>query len=235
MNNSFLSLHKKAILSSIKFGKENQPLLKVDSYMQDPKILIDYAINKNTFVSADNFYPGIRMPVPLSYLKALVYNLGPSIEATFGVNLRKIKNATASFSIITTSIDKLGFFHTIPHFDGLGENKLALLHYLCEMPDTGTCFYHHKELGYDFIDDERADRYEEYIKHQFRNKSNVYDSYIYEDSDEFQKIASFECVFNRLLIYKASSLHSGHITPDYNFDSNPRTGRLTIASFIEFN
>jgi len=235
MSNSFLSLSQNAEISSCKLGIERQPLLQVDSYLSDPQVLIDYAINKNNFNVADNYYPGIRMPLPLSYLKAIIHNLGSEIEATFGVNLKRIKTGTASFSIITTSLDKLGFFHTIPHFDGLGENKLALLHYLCDMPESGTCFYHHKALGYDYVDDNRSHKYLNYIEEQFRTKSKVYDSYICDDSAEFKKIASYQCIFNRLLIYKASSLHSGHITQNYDFDPNPKTGRLTIASFIEFN
>ena len=235
MSSSFLSLSQNANISSFKFGVESQPLLKVDSYLQNPQVLIDYAINKNDFTAAGNYYPGIRMPLPLSYIKALVVNLGPDIEATFGVDLKQIKTASAAFSIITTPLDKLGFVHTIPHFDGLGKNKLAILHYLCDMPDTGTCFYHHKALAYDYVDDNRAVQYFNYLEEQFKNKSKVYDSYICEESSEFEKIAAYECIFNRLLIYKASSLHSGHITPNYNFDPSPKTGRLTITSFIEFN
>ena len=68
MTTYFLSLNQKANISSVKFGVEGQPLLKVDSYLQDPQVLIDYAINKNQFTATTNFYPGIRMPLPISYL-----------------------------------------------------------------------------------------------------------------------------------------------------------------------
>ncbi|TYK66404.1 DUF6445 family protein [Colwellia echini] len=235
MSRSFLLLNPNANISNITFGVEKQPLLKVDSYLTDPQVLIDFAINKNQFSPSNSFYPGIRMPLPISYIQALIHNLGADIEATFGVDLKKIKTAVATFSIITTPAENLEFFQTIPHFDGLGENKLAILHYLSDMPDTGTCFYHHKALGYDYVDDSRYQGYLDYLDEQFKDRNQASDTYICDDSAEFEKIASYQCVFNRLLIYKASSLHSGLITSDYNFDPNPKTGRLTIASFIEFN
>ena len=233
MSRNFLSLNPDAKISSIEFGVEKQPLLKVDSYLQDPQVLIDFAVNKNNFSPSNSFYPGIRMPLPISYLQALIHNLGPHMVNTFDIDLKKIKTASASFSIITTPTDRLSFFQTIPHFDGAEKNKLAVLHYLCDKPDTGTCFYRHKELGYDYVNDARYQGYIDYIKEQFKDKGSV--SYICDESAEFEKIATHQCVLNRLLMYKASSLHSGLITDDYDFDTNPKTGRLTIASFIEFN
>jgi hypothetical protein len=234
MSSSFLLLNEKAQVSNITFGLEKQPLLKVDSYLTDPQVLIDYAIKKNEFVPAGNFYPGIRMPVPISYTKALFHNLRNEIERTFNVDLTRIKTAVSDYSIITKTKDKLGFEHTIPHFDGFGKNKLAVLHYLCDFPDSGTAFYRHKELGYEYIDNARGEKYLSLITNQFSDKK-VFDRYICNDTEEFEKIASFQCMYNRLLIYKASSLHSGIIQPDFTFDSSPATGRLTISSFIEFN
>jgi len=53
-------------------------------------------------------------------------------------------------------------------------------------------------------------------------------------NNEFEEIMSFEAKFNRLIMYRGTSLHSGIIRPEYNFDPNPQTGRLTITSFYEF-
>lgn len=233
MSSSFLSLNEKVDISSINIGFELQPLLKVDSFLNDPQVLLDYAVNKNQFSPAGNFYPGIRMPVPLSYTKALLHNLRADIEQTFNVDLTKIKTANSTYSIITSSLDTLGFEHTIPHFDGFGKNKLAILYYLCDMKDSGTAFYRHKALEYEYIDEARSEHYFKYIKKQFSEKK-VFNRYICDDTVEFEKIASYQCKYNRLLMYKASSLHSGIIQPDYIFDPNPATGRLTITSFIEF-
>jgi len=37
---------------------------------------------------------------------------------------------------------------------------------------------------------------------------------------------------NRLVMYRCSSLHSGDIPANYNYDLNPATGRFTIAAFL---
>ena len=233
MSKNFLSLSENATISSIEFGAEKQPLLKVDSYQEDPSKLIDYASAKRSFIASGNFYPGVRMPVPNDYLKALIRNLGPELEATFGVNATSVKSGVSVYSIITKPADKLDFVQTIPHFDGLGDNKLAMIHYLCDKPNAGTSFYHHKALGFDYVDQNRHSEYKDCLNQQFEN--NLPSGYIQNDSPEFKKITTYDCVFNRLLIYKISSLHCTQIPPEYNYDSNPKTGRLTITSFVEFN
>ena len=47
------------------------------------------------------------------------------------------------------------------------------------------------------------------------------------DSAQFERIANYEPVFNRMLIYRGKSLHSASIGPAFAFDADPRTGRLT--------
>ena len=43
---------------------------------------------------------------------------------------------------------------------------------------------------------------------------------------------SEEGVFNRMLVYRRNSLHSGSIAADFVPDPNPRTGRLSINGFL---
>jgi len=39
--------------------------------------------------------------------------------------------------------------------------------------------------------------------------------------------------FNRMLVYRRNSLHSGNIGKDFVPDANPLTGRLSINCFID--
>jgi hypothetical protein len=57
--------------------------------------------------------------------------------------------------------------------------------------------------------------------------------YINGDTRIFEQIARAEGVFNRMLIYRRNSLHSGAIERTFVPDANPRTGRLSINSFID--
>jgi hypothetical protein len=57
--------------------------------------------------------------------------------------------------------------------------------------------------------------------------------YINGDTALFEQIARAEGVFNRMLVYRRNSLHSGSIDGAFMPDANPRTGRLSINSFID--
>lgn len=58
-------------------------------------------------------------------------------------------------------------------------------------------------------------------------------AYINGDTEHFERIESQPPAFNRMLVYKRNSLHSGSIAPDFVPDPNPATGRLSINSFID--
>ncbi|HEY5806996.1 MAG TPA: DUF6445 family protein, partial [Povalibacter sp.] len=52
------------------------------------------------------------------------------------------------------------------------------------------------------------------------------------DTPLFERIARYEAVFNRALIYRGSLLHSVNVPNDFVPDTNPRTGRLTLNTFL---
>jgi hypothetical protein len=58
-------------------------------------------------------------------------------------------------------------------------------------------------------------------------------AYINGDTQYYERIAAQDGVFNRILIYRRNSLHSGSIDASFVPDSNPLTGRLSINSFID--
>jgi hypothetical protein len=72
------------------------------------------------------------------------------------------------------------------------------------------------------------------INERFSSEDKYPKGYINGSTDQFEEIASFDAIFNRLVMYRGTSLHSGRIGSDYNFDPSPATGRLTITSFFEF-
>ena len=56
--------------------------------------------------------------------------------------------------------------------------------------------------------------------------------YINQSTALYEQLHSEAGVFNRMLVYRRNSLHSGVIASDAAIDSNPRTGRLSINGFI---
>jgi hypothetical protein len=214
-------------------GNEGEPLVKVESFMSGADHLKRYAVEHNDFKPADNYYPGIRMPVPLIYTAALAKNLRPYIESVFGIDPRGAKKAVSTFSIVTNPTRQLSLLQRIPHFDAASKKNLATVHYLTDDDTSGTAFYRHRKLGYEYIDTARYDTYMQYVKQQFAGR--MPGGYIRGSTDEFEMVASFTAKYNRLIMYRGSSLHSGIIPDTYTFDPNPATGRLTITSFFEFD
>lgn len=216
-------------------GTDQQELMRVDSYIQGADALKQEAIANNNFAVADSFYPGVRMAISDAYIVALVRNFQGVIRDFFKLDLRTIKSAASKYSIVTSQPEDLKLMQRIPHFDAPSRDSLAVIHYLCDAPDSGTAFYHHDETGYDFIDRDRLGNYEQSIVTRFQDPTRQPSGYVCGGTEDYSEIASFGAVYNRLLMYRGSSLHSGIIRPDYNFDPSPETGRLTITSFIEFS
>ena len=52
--------------------------------------------------------------------------------------------------------------------------------------------------------------------------------------DETHSLLGIEPVFNRVLIYRSMTLHSADIAEDFDFDPDPRTGRLTVNALFNF-
>jgi len=223
-----------ANIECYRVGNEQQEVLLVDNYLKGASALKELAIQQNDFAHADSFYPGVRMYVPQEYTIALVKNLGFFMEQFFHLEVRKIKSAVTKFSIVTTPTSDLDLLQRIPHFDSPSRNGLAVIHYLQSLPNMGTSLYRHKPTNFEYVDEQRYPGYIANIEKRFPTKDTYPEGYINGSTDQFEEIVSFDAVFNRLLMYRGTSLHSGKIGKDYNFDPSPATGRLTLTSFFEF-
>lgn len=216
---------------SIKFlGKEKQPLILVDQFLHQAESLVEYAC-KCKFQESTDYYPGIRTPSPDAYMHLVRKTLGPLICNTFNLRTEKISHSRSFLSIVTTPSNELQPMQCIPHFDGTNTEDIAFLHYLCGAEKGGTSFYCHNTTGYEFVNNARLDHYVSTLNTATR-ASGVETKYFDGGNSLFTRINSIEAHFNRLIIYKGVSLHSGDISQQYDFDANPRTGRLTVTSFL---
>jgi Family of unknown function (DUF6445) len=55
----------------------------------------------------------------------------------------------------------------------------------------------------------------------------------YSGDQRFERIAGYEASFNRALLYRGITLHSGAIINPAGLSPDPRVGRLTINAFLE--
>jgi Family of unknown function (DUF6445) len=214
-------------------GNEREPVLVIDNFFDHAETLIDVAEQRGQFNSVGNAsgYPGVRAWAPESYIQALYYHLQDIISATFELSADKISKIKTDFSMVTTPASQLKPIQSIPHFDSTNRSELAAVHYLCDREKGGTSLYRHKATGYESIDASRVDSYEK-IAHAEMKTPQCAGKYMNGSNDFFEQIASYDALFNRMIMYRCTSLHSGNIAPNFECNTNPRRGRLTLNTFI---
>lgn len=212
-------------------GNEQQPVLVIDHFLSDPFIAVEFCATHAQFNDADAFYPGVRSPAPEAYLQTIYRNLKDIIYATFSINDSMVRRVFSDYSMVVTSPTQLSLMQCLPHYDSLIVSELAAVHYLCGGDKGGTSLYRHRDTGFEYIDGGRAATYMEKLNDGL-SKTAYPKRYMNGSNQLFEQIASYEAVFNRMIIYRCTSLHSGNIAPDFSFDPNPRTGRLTLNTFI---
>lgn len=212
-------------------GDERQPVLVVDNFLANAEQLIDYCAQHSKFNTADLSYPGVRMPAPSTYLRAMLRDLGEIIYSTFAIKSTMIQGLRSDYSMVVTPPAQLRPPQCVPHVDSTGLNNLACVHYLCDETMGGTSLYRHRTTGYQTISDARKQLYLVELTAQLQQRE-LPKAYINGSTDLFEQLASYDAGFNRLVMYRSNHLHSGNIAPTFKFDPNPRTGRLTLNTFV---
>jgi hypothetical protein len=232
MRAMILDLHPDIRIEKRTLGHEGAPLLVIDNFVAEPQRLVRKAAMAQ-FTSGGRFYPGIRAKAPPSYEHFLVTRLQPLLAEHFGITARSLRLTMCHFSLVTTPAAQLTFMQCIPHVDALTRAGVATVHYLFKGNLGGTAFYRHRATGYETLDEQRGPEYFRVLQAESAGPNRPAVKYINGDTPLFEQIAVAEGVFNRLLVYHRNSLHSGAIDSSFVPDPDPRTGRLSINSFIE--
>lgn len=222
---------KQPVVRFSRIGQEQQPLLVVDDFIPQPEQLIRYALQQADVRQAAGLYPGLRSVAPQGFGTHLLQYLAQPLQAGFGLDPTQLQQIESYFSLVCTPANQLSPMQSIPHFDRPCSDELAAIYYLCDEQHGGTSFYRHRSTGYESITPERQHHYQQALQADFQ-KHGVPAGYICGDTALFQVIATVPARFNRLVLYRCSSLHSGDIKADYKYDINPLSGRFTIASFL---
>ncbi len=232
--NGKLKLHPEFRHEVVRIGNDAAPVLVVDNFLSDPDIVREYAFAQAVFKPGHASYPGIQSVVPPVYVHALRLFLVDTIKSTFGLVNTQLAKAFSGFSLVTTTPDKLTIVQCLPHFDSTDRKQIALLHYICPPGCGGTAFYRHRRTGYEHVDDTRLANYTDSVNAELRALGGLPARYVNGSTPLYERIAGFEPVFNRVLIYRSMTLHSAEIAEDFAFDPDPRTGRLTVNALFNF-
>ncbi len=226
--------HSQIVARTDRIGAEGSPVLVIDNFTADPQALVDYAASLPPFPRAEQtFYPGLRAAVPMPFVQGVHAYLEAALRATFGLGDQVVVSGGWDFSLVTLSPAELTLRQRMPHIDSTHPGKLALLLYLAPVDQGGTGFYRHRATGFETITEARFDRYEAALKADVAAHGEP-QGYIRGDTPIFERIADYEAVFNRLLVYRSRNLHSASLAPGFTGNADPRTGRLTLNLFLHF-
>jgi hypothetical protein len=212
-------------------GTARSPVVVIEDCWSDARSLVEVARGRSDYSARSLYYPGVRSSAPVDYTQMLIGQLNDIIRSTFG--LRGDPTITDStFSLVATPLDKLVGFQRVPHFDSTDPNRIAVLHYLCGPEFGGTAFYRHRSSGIEVVTEENRERYIRAVNAEVKEGGMPPPGFIDGDTSLFERIARFDCVFNRVLIYRGHSLHSVNIPPEFAPTADPRGGRLTVNTFL---
>ncbi|MCF2858265.1 DUF6445 family protein [Pseudoalteromonas sp. SMS1] len=194
------------------------------------KLASDY---KPDWVKPINSYPGLWARVPDSYYD-FIREIMTKMAPFFGLDVNDVKRVSANYAVVTKSQTELGPYQTIPHFDNLNPNQIALVHYLCDNQFGGTGFYKHRATGFEEITTTNHDTYRDILDTELQAKPLESPAYIRADHPLFMRTQYLEAQFGDIVAFPSNILHSACIVGEPPSDKSLTEGRLTITSFIVF-
>lgn len=219
-------------------GDERSPLLILDDFFPHPEQLLLEAEQGAPFAAqTSDYYPGLRKAAGAGYnafvqaqLPVLLHQLLRDYVALPGDAKPRI--SLCAFSLTTTAQHQLHPMQCVPHVDAQDELQFALVHYLCGREFGGTGFYRHRASGFERITSARIGQYFPQLQQQLRTQGRSLAGYMRGSNDLFEQIGAVEARFNRAILYPGNLLHSGLINTSQGLPRDPRSGRLTLNSFI---
>ncbi|MEM6513415.1 MAG: DUF6445 family protein [Pseudomonadota bacterium] len=209
----------------------------VDNALQDPRGLVDYAIQHTDAFTSSPMAPGPRLYLAEDSLSELHRYIRSKLSRHFPF-FRSGIGLYACLSNVTLPPDKLQPLQRLCHSDSRMNSSTHIyagLIYLFDNPDLGgTAFYRWKRP--DVI--EQADRLfttNPDAAVEFLTRSSAMfqqpPAYITSSNDLAELLFVVPAKFNRLVFYDGVAPHSGHIENPQLLDDDLSKGRLTFNFF----
>lgn len=227
-------VNQQASLSVRLVGHERHKVLIFDDFAVDTKPLRDHALGLE-WDSVTSQYPGIRAPLPRSYIRETLGSLYRRFFRTYRVPRDLgMKVINSAYSLITVPEAELAAPQCNPHFDSISPHYLAVLHYLNVGPYGDTGLFRHRPTGFESINEARMDRYADERQAWFERHGPPARQYFKGSDEQYELYERIEYRPNRLVVYPGCLIHSGLVNTAADIDDDPRTGRLTANLFVDF-
>ena len=202
----------------------------LDNAVSNPEALAEYAKRLN-FRKLSPTYPGVRAAAPNSFLQEVMPKVLRSLHDQFEYR-QGVKATECFFSGTITPPEELIPMQRLPHFDGVGDDKVAMLLYLCGPEKAATHFFKHRKTGFETITKDRFDTYKQTVTSEHGKGEGLPARYPEDSDHSYEKIETVEAKFNRLVMYRGVNLHSVGLGPEFNFENSDPLQRLTINTFL---
>lgn len=210
-------------------GREREPLVVIDEFTGHADEL--EKIGRSAAYAPVEGYPGIRSRISSTYLAARTQLLRHVLDEHFELP-RGARAESCSFSIVTKRPEELSQGQRRPHYDGAEPNLVALLHYIDDDQTGGTCFYRHRQTGFEAITPERVLAFEDGVRRDEEAHGAFPARYFHGDDERYEMIGEIPARRDRVIMYRGRLLHSGHIPLPPDPTTAPQQGRLTINTFF---
>lgn len=230
-----IGLNPAARVRIMPVGQSREPVIVVEDALLRPEAAIEQAAELS-FEAADEGrggFPGIRAKAPRTITETLVQGAAPLIGKVFGLGKAWLSAADSSFSLVTVPPGALHPMQRIPHIDTRHPRRIAMLYYLGRTNLGGTAFFRQDSTGFEQVGPDRFDAYNA-ARRDDLERLPPGGGYPGPGTPGYSETAHFEARFNRLLVYRSCSLHSGVIPSDARLSADPRLGRLTVNIFLDF-
>ncbi len=215
-------------------GARRACVIVADDAVCQPQACVDIAAGMAPFpAEGATHYPGLRRIIgpadtrAQTYVAAVLAVAAPLIREAYGA--ADCELTEAGFSLVTRRPQDLMPSQRIPHYDSAEPGFIAILHYLSDIADTGTCFYRHRTTGFERITRHDLPVYNAVLDFEGPPQRQ---GFIGESDARYEQLLRVDGRFNRLLIYESALLHSGFIPDDFAYSADPRVGRLTGNLFV---
>lgn len=214
-----------------RIGHEREPIVIIDGFSSNPAALVEDAAAR-AFSPRGPHYPGVRVALAGGYLTERMDLLQRLLGDVFGLR-GGASLVECNFSLVTTPPGALSVMQRLPHFDAADPGRIAILHYLCGPAGGGTAFYRHRSSGFETVSPSRMEDYSGMLEAEMAQAGAPPADYMRADTALFEQTFRVGAAFNRLVIYRGWTLHTGLIPAGHPLPADPRTGRLTINTFLQ--
>lgn len=212
-------------------GAEREPVVIADDFVADAAGVTAVA-RRCSLRDTGDYYPGSRAVVEPAYLAAIGPAMATVLREFFGARAG-VQALRAYYSLATTLPAQLSVSQRIPHVDAYDPQQIALVHFLGERDLGGTAFFRQRSTGYETVDTSRRQRYHAALAADLHTHGDPPAEYIGASSPLFERTHVCAPRYNRAIFYRGTLLHCAALDGVRELPSDPQSGRLTVAGFLQ--